>query len=944
MRVTYRSILITVGVLACALASGQAQSKHPPATADFAQWEALAFQPRGASSGPLSPDGKWLAYGINRSNRINELRIANIASGETAVAGFGDQPAFSADSKWIAYGIAISESDEAKLRKAKKPLHRKMGLRNLASGEALTFDATESFAFSASGARVAMKRYAPEPPEGDRDAARKTDEPDEAKPGATLVVRDLATGRDTTFGNVSEYAWQSAGELLAMTISAEGKAGNGVQLFDPASGALRVLDSGSASFSGLTWRKDADDLVVFRSKMDAGRDGPTQIVLAWTGLESAGGQPRVFDPMVQPGVVAGRRIVAARQPSWSDDGKRVFVGVAEWAPKPPLVEGGRDDGDEEQAAVDVWHWRDTVVVPRQKSLLPSTRTQSALAVWHLADGKLVPLAGHPLEDVRPIKHRPSAAYVVDRRAYAMERSIGRVYADLYSVDLATGSKAKIKDRIEDEYVQASPGGRYLLYLQNDHYWMFDFTTGTHSNITKSIATSFVDKQSDATVKQKSPFGVAGWTKDDSAVWLYDKFDIWSVSPDGARAARLTDGAVEQVRHRYVRLDPDADWIDPKGYLSVFAMWTKKAGYVRLDTSGSVPGMTRAVWLDKAVSGLAKAKKADTYAYIAQAFDDSPDYFVGDASLAGAKQVSATNPFQGQFAWGRAELVEYKTDRGERLQGILSYPAGYEAGRKYPMVVYMYERLSDGLHSYASPSERAPYNASVFTSRGYFFFQPDIVFRPREPGLSVVECVVPAVKTVIARGAVDPARVGVVGHSWGGFDASFLATHTDVFAAAVAGAPITNLISNYGNFHWSNGIAETDHIETGQQRMEVPIYEDLPAYIRNSAVFGVGTMKTPLLISVGDGDGTVFWHQGLELYNIARRAGKNVVLVAYAGEDHGLRKKPNQVDYHHRIQQWFDHYLKGEPAASWITDGQSVLDRERELKKKPTAPAQKTTAP
>jgi dipeptidyl aminopeptidase/acylaminoacyl peptidase len=251
-----------------------------------------------------------------------------------------------------------------------------------------------------------------------------------------------------------------------------------------------------------------------------------------------------------------------------------------------------------------------------------------------------------------------------------------------------------------------------------------------------------------------------------------------------------------------------------------------------------------------------------------------------------------------------------------------------------MVVLMYERLSDGLHTYASPSERAPYNAAVFTSRGYFFFQPDIVFRPRDPGLSVAECVVPAVRQVIAKGVVDAARVGVVGHSWGGFDASFLATHTDVFAAAVAGAPITNLISNYGNFHWSSGIAETDHIETGQQRMEVPIYEDLQAYIRNSAVFGVPTMKTPLLISVGDADGTVFWHQGLELYNIARRAGKNVVLIAYAGEDHGLRKKANQIDYHHRIQEWFDHYLKGEPAAPWIANGVSVLEREKQLKKKP----------
>jgi dipeptidyl aminopeptidase/acylaminoacyl peptidase len=182
--------------------------------------------------------------------------------------------------------------------------------------------------------------------------------------------------------------------------------------------------------------------------------------------------------------------------------------------------------------------------------------------------------------------------------------------------------------------------------------------------------------------------------------------------------------------------------------------------------------------------------------------------------------------------------------------------------------------------------------------------------------------------------VDEKKVGILGHSWGGFDSVFLATHTNIFAAAVAGAPITDLVSNYGNHHWSSGIAETDHIETGQQRMQVPIYEDLQAYIRNSAVFNVQNMTTPLLIEVGDSDGTVFFHQGVELYNIARRAKKEVVLIEYAGEDHGLTKKADQIDYQHRIFAWFGHYLKGEPAEGWIENGQSYLDRQKELKKKP----------
>ena len=295
-------------------------------------------------------------------------------------------------------------------------------------------------------------------------------------------------------------------------------------------------------------------------------------------------------------------------------------------------------------------------------------------------------------------------------------------------------------------------------------------------------------------------------------------------------------------------------------------------------------------------------------------------------------MSKLNPFLSNYAWGRSELIEYKNAAGERLQGALFYPANYEPGKKHPMVVYMYEKLSDGLHSFRIPSERDYYNAQPFLQNGYLFLTPDITFKPREPGLSVADCVGAAVKKVVDMGVADAAKVGTVGHSWGGFDSAFLATHTKLFAASVAGAPITNLVSNYGNHHWTQGIAETDHIETGQQRMEVPLYEDLQAYIRNSALFNVQNMTTPLLIEVGDADGTVFFHQGVELYNVARRAGKNVVLIVYAGEDHGLRKKPNQMDYQQKILAWFGHYLKAEPAQQWITEGEPYLQHQDELKR------------
>jgi dipeptidyl aminopeptidase/acylaminoacyl peptidase len=908
----------------------QAQTKPSVPPTEYGQWETLV------PGGALSPDGKWIAFGVNRANRNNELRISNIGGGEPKIIAFGLQPAFSSDSKWAAYGVAVSESQEEKLKKEKKPIQRKLGLLNLLTGEQITIDGVESFAFSPNGGYLAMRRYAPErkdPPPP--DPTGENDVPQ----GSTLIVRQLSSGRDMTFGNIGEYSWQDlpkSGRLLAFTINAENKTGNAVQLYEPETGALRVLDSSASIYRGLAWRKESGDLAVLKSKSDDRREGATQIILSWKRLGDSAETSQVYDPAADAKFPTGMRTVPFRRPSWSDEGETIFVGLGKWPEKAPAgetAEKTKPKDEEEQPGVDVWHSRDIIVMPKQKIDARSDRQRNSLAALHLETKRLVQLGEDPDERVTPIK-RQKLGLATNWSRFAMERTIGRPSADLYLVDLTSGERTKIKESLnEDYYVQASPGGRYLLFFENDHYWTINTATRSVVNITKNVQTSFVNRESDVTIKQKPAFGVAGWTKNDDTVILYDKFDLWQIKPDGSRAKRLTDGAAEQVRHRYIRLNPDEEWIDPEkgAYLSLFGIWSKKEGYARL-RFGDKPVADRLVWLDKNINRLMKAKDAEIYAYTVENFDDSPDFFVGDGGLKDAKQVTNTNAFQTNFAWGRSEVVEYKIDGGERMQGALFYPANYEAGKKYPMVVYLYERLSDGVHRYSSLSERDYYNVAAFTQQGYFLFEPDIKFQPREPGRSVIACVTPAVNKVIEMGLVDAKKIGVVGHSWGGFDASYLATHSDLFAAAVAGAPITNLVSNYGNHHWNTGIAETDHIETGQQRMEVPLWEDLQAYIRNSAVYNVQNMKTPLLIEVGDKDGVVYWHQGVELYNLARRAKKNVVLLVYADEDHGLRKKANQIDYHRRIQQWFAHYLKGEPALTWISTGQSFLDREEELKR------------
>lgn len=960
-RFVLRRILITVllAVFSITIAFG-AQTKPPATFADYGQWETLT---RAGSYGGFSPDGQWLAYGINRTNGNNELRIIKLANEKTEVVAFGSQAAFSSDSRWIAYRIGYSEDEQEKLRKEKKPVRNKLGLMNLLTGEMSSFDAIESFSFSSEGAYLTMRRYRPERAAGTAAASgrggggadRGGDAPEEPL-GATLIVRQLSSGRDTTFGNVSQNIWQDAenSHFLAITISADGKAGNGVHLFDPETTVLRVLDSSSSVYTGLVWRKDAADLAVFKAVTDEKKDGPMHVVLTWTGLGKAERQ-FTYDPTSDSSFPAGLRTVSFRPLSWSDDGQVLFLGIAPWEDKiipPEKGEKGDSETDiEEPSTIEIWHWTDVSVMPWQKVHANEDRRRNMLSAWHFDSGKFVQLGKDLInEQVVPIAHT-KLAYVVEWSKYAMERSIGRMGADLYLQDITTGNRTKIKENINDRYVRPGANGKYLLFLDQNHYWTVDLSTNKITNITKNAPVSFINVESDSTAKvypdllQKPPFGVAGWTKSDAAVLLYDKYDLWQVAPDGSKATRLTDGMEDQVRHRIIRLDQAGSmrrrgggfsapekWIDLSKplYLSLYGDWTKKSGYGQLKPGGVVQ---RLVWLDKNVSSLAKAKDAEVYVYIVQDYDDSPDVFVGTADLQDAKQVTTTNPFQSNYAWGHSELITYNTDKGRKLQGALFYPAGYEPDKQYPMIVYNYELLSQNVHRYAAPSDRSYYNISVFASHGYIVLEPDIVFRIRQPGWSVVECITAGVKKVIEMGIVDPERIGVIGHSMGGFNSSFIATHTDgIFVAAVAGAPITDLVSYYGDHHWSSGIAETDHIETGQERMEVALYDDFQAYVDNSPVFNVHNMTVPLLLEVGDNDGTVAWYQSIELYNIARRAKKNVVMLAYIGEGHGLRQKKNRKDYQRRILAWFGHYLKGEPAEPWITEGQSFLERDAEKKR------------
>ncbi|MXX33859.1 MAG: S9 family peptidase [Gemmatimonadetes bacterium] len=946
---------------ACALgAPARAQETKPTLTVDdYGQFERL---------GPatLSPDGGWMAVSIARVNDEGELRVHSTDSDSVVVIPFATRPVFSDDNRWLAYAIGVSPDQRERMQQQRQPVRTKLGLLDFQTGEQETIDDIQSFTFSPDGRYLALRRYKPQEKESS---------------GVDVVLREMATGSTLiSFGNVAQMSWQDEGSLLAMTIDADDQVFNGVRLYDPATGRLRSLDTDEATYRHLRWREESADLVVLKTYEDEQHEDTAHVVMAWRDLDDGDGRAFVLDPREGSEVPATSRVTEYRPPSWSEDGRTIFVGLQERRPVENAEEeeeeegegeegegeegegdeegeGNEDEGEgegdeedeeeedgprarrgaeeeEDPPGVEIWHSKDVDPVPQQRVREGMLRRVNHIARWGLDDGSFLQLGGD---------HADGASIVADGRymlardetPYDVDAMFRQQFVDLYVVDAGTGQRDLVRSRIFGGAF-ASPGGRYLLWFEGDDYWTYDLQSGETRNITEGVDGVFVNLDVTPTVEQMRSFGTSGWLEDDEAVLINDKWDVWEIQPDGSGGRRLTMGAEDEVRYRVIRIDREADAFDPGEpiYYSTYGEWTKKAGFARAQ-----PGRTPEQLIEEdavvgGFGGIQKAEDAEVYVIRKERFDDSPDYFVtGNDDLSGLRQVTGTNPFQADYAWGRTQLIDYENEWGRRLQGFLTYPANYEEGKQYPMIVYHYELLSQGLHRYVIPDETNYYNVQAWSHEGYFVLQPDIVYRNRDPGRSSVQTLRPAVAAAVETGMIDPERVGLIGHSWGGYQATFFVTQDDVFASAVAGAPLTNLMSMYLSFYWNSGGTDARIFEISQGRMMGPWWDDYESYERNSPVHNIQNMNTPLLMMFGSEDGAVEFNQGVEFYNAARRLGKDMVLLVYDGENHGLAREPNQKDYRNRIMQWFAHYLKGEEAPDWITKGLSYIEQKDGLQQK-----------
>ncbi len=960
MPLPFRRPLLAL-VLSClplaALLAQPAAGKKVLNLEDYGRWQRISAQ-------AISADGAWMTYTLT-PNEGGEpsLRIKPTAGGaETVIAlggggaggrgggggrggaggGGGASPTFSDDSKWIFYTVQPSAArggaggggrgapqspttppggrGATPQAAPAAPATARLELRSLATGAVTSFTGVASASFSPSSRYLVLR------------LARPAGAP-AGSSGADLVLHDLAAGTARNIGNVGQFQFNAAGSLLAYTVDATERLGNGVFVLDPATGATRTLASAAADFDGLQWHTNGSALLALAGSKPDRMKHRVNTLHAWTGIAATGTpKPFVFDPAKAANVPAGYVVSEYSAPRWSSDASRIFIGIKEQEPEIAAA-------DSNKANVDVWHYKDQSPQSVQTVQVQQLRRATFPAVVTVATGAFVQLGNDAMRTVA-VANNGAVGIGRDDAAYRGEIAWGASRADLYKVDVATGARTLIERSVSRAY-GTSPDSRWFLYALGKEAKAFDLVRGTSVTLDASGTPlrSYINEDDDHAYELPL-WGVGGWTRDGRAVLLYDKFDVWSVPLDGSKATNLTQGVGrrDNIQFRITRFGGggggggrgggggaaagDSAGIDMTKpiTLSAYGTRSKKNGYWTV-TAGAAP--TPIIWQDKNVGGIVKAEKADRMLFTQQTYNEYPDLWVTNATFTAPQRMTDANPILSEYAWPAGKvLVDYTNSKGQALQGTLLLPAGYEQGKRYPMLVSFYEIVSNTHHNFSQPGYSNSPQHSTYASNGYLVFQPDMVYEIGRPGSSALDNMEAAVKKVIELGYADPARIGLHGHSWSGYQSAFILTQSTLFAAVVSGAPPTNLLSFYNTLYKSTGTVQQGITTVGQVRMgrDVTPFNNTQLYIDQSPIFHVDKIQAPFMILHGTDDGAVDYVEGLQFFNAARAAGKRGILLSYPGEAHNLTNRDNQKDFTTRMKQFFDHYLKGEPAPQWLSEG------------------------
>ena len=923
-------------LLACSLCLLASAAPRPIEITDIFGWKRI-------QAPNVSSDGTWFAYRVVPNEGDSDLVVRNLKDGKETRFSIGEVSSvtrqgppgiaretgveFSEDGKWLAFQVFPKRADSRKAKRDKKPTYTQVTLLELATGKKLDFDKVKAFAFSGErGGWIALHKY-------------PTDAQDKEPPatkwlGTDLILHELATAQELNIGNVSESAFNKQGTYLALAIDAAEKTGNGLQLREMSTGSLTPVDSAKASYKSISWTEKGDGLAVLKGTDDKTLEEKPYRVLGVKDLSGPRFTKIEFDPKLDSSFPAAMSISGNRKPGWTEDLAALTFGIHDDKKKKSFSDdkpGPSQQKDEpDKPDMLVWHWEDKRIQPMQQVQEQQDRNYSYLSLYWVAEKKFVRLAD---DQMRQVSMAPKDHFAIGRATepYELESNLtGQRAEDIYVVDPKTGTR-KLALKQNRWIYTASPTGTHFLYYNDGHFFAYDMASGQSVNLTKSAATSFIDADNDHNVR-KPPTTPLGWTSDGTSALISDGYDIWRLPLTGKPANLTLNGRRDKIRYESrFSLDPEEKGInlDKPVYLNVYGEWTKKGG-IALLTPGT-PGVKMLTWDDASYGNLLKAKHADTYLFTRQNVTEFPDYRTAGPALANAEKITAANPQQKDFLWSSgAKLVDYSCDQGAKSQAALFLPANYEPGKKYPTVVYIYEKLSQQMNTYGQPVIDDRFNRSVYNSNGYAVLTPDITYKLDNPGKSAVDCVVPALKAAIAGGVVDADKVGLQGHSWGGYETAYLVTQTNMFKTAMAGAPLTDLVSMYSSIYWNTGSANQPIFEGSQVRFTSGYMDNPEPYIRNSPVYQAQNVKTPLLILHNDKDGAVDFTQGIEYYNTLRRLHKPVVMLEYKGENHHLAKPENSKDLLVRMREYFDYYLKGAPEPAWLRNGVPYIQVKDEV--------------
>jgi dipeptidyl aminopeptidase/acylaminoacyl peptidase len=672
----------------------------------------------------------------------------------------------------------------------------------------------------------------------------------------------------------------------------------------------------------------------------------------------AGPAPVTLDPAKASDFPKGWVVSDRATLAWSDDKKRVFFGMKEQVAAPDTT---RRRGTDELADVDVWNTGDERIQSMQMIRAEQDRNFTFRQAFDVSAAKLVKLADATMRD---LDVAPDGRWAVGRDTRGYISDYKRAAADIYRVNTTTGERTlMLKNQLintstGNHTYGISPDGHYFLYWKDNRFQAYDLDAGASRTLGGTTAVSFTDMEFDHPGPRPS-YGSAGYTSDGKSVIVQHRYDLWQLPLDGSPARNLTNGvgSKQEIRFRYVRtepLDQPAGAPGPGGpgggrggggaaaratidltkpvTLSAYGEYTKKAGFYEL-AGGQLKEI---VYEDASFSNPVKAAKGDKFLFTRQTFVEFPDLRVSGPDFMDSKKITNTNPQQGEYLWGHRILFDFKNKDGLRLQGILAIPDDYKPGEKRPMLVSFYEANSQNLNRYSAPSYLTGMGASPIqaVSEGYLTMLPDIHFRTGASHSDMLECVEAAVRKVIEMGYVDPRRIGINGHSYGGEGAAFIGTRSKLFAAVGMGAGVVDLTVDFNqNWGWSyqisggSGANGHDYYMFSQGREGVSPWDQPELYRFESALTHVPAVTAPFLIMHGTADPTVSFTNGLGFYNALRYNNKKAVLLAYPGEGHGLRGVANRKDLTIRYFQFFNHYLKGGAAPKWLTEGVPFLDKD-----------------